>query len=534
MSDVVRRVIIQTQIEHTRMKGGASGTGKTGTIHGSSPQAQVKGEKEVTKEKKKQVALSEEERKITAADIRQKKIYNREARKRRLWLDKVRANSQKMEKNRIAQMTKNAKQMERVKRNSLNLEKQITAEIARQNSARKLGDRLRGLSGADRTRAVMAAARKQDGRRGGGGRDNSKLGGGFLETGIPALDFANKIGFQAFITTMTARMVGQFAKAGLSSVAGFSGEGEGLIAQTTRMFSGDPRSKRDPIRNYFVDTIGDIMRAFSGPEAANAGGVGYRGDRLIQQGQDISSRAQQMAQGRMTVAMREEDKLIEKKRELLREEVDAIQQRIKADQDFIRRAMGQRESAEIAFGRATPEKRAQTIDIARRIAQGADISRMSKEDRELIDSGYGRAVFPKLADVTAQNIARGSVGFQRDVLGLRNPNLAGGSILGQEDTAFRDAQRIQAELAPARAELNAALNATLNIERLELDSQGIVDDIQNALAPYFEDLLEDLQKERDDLVKKIKEDMKVGGGVGTVDLGNPQTRPRIPGGFGGR
>lgn len=533
MSEIIRDVIIRTRVEHQRGQSRNAGGGSSGGPLGDRVTGK-QAEKEITAEKKKQT--SEEMNLLTArrvyerernrsqsrqskwqknSQMMEKKRQESEA-KNALRLEKIKRNSAKLEDNRQRKETKNALYLEKVKRNSLKMERDRTKEIIKQA---RIQDSFMSSSRAQRVkrqaerelayRSATGQSANIGGRKQKGG--SVTKGGSFLETGIAPLDFANKIGFQAFITTMTVRMIGHALGGMAGGLAGLSGEGEGIIAQATRAMSGDARSRNDPIRQWIGDTTGDVMRGFggrAGGEAAAAIGLGFRGQRVIDQGQNISSRAKQIAAGRMTNAMKEEDRLLKEKRQILKEEMDVLRQRVQADKQQVDRAMGKREAAIQSFGRMSREDQIKSLGIAKQIKGGATPASMTKEDREFMLANT--ALFGGLIDTFAYNSA--TKGGVENILNMTQGAGELSSLNQQPGIAQAQLNRTGRDLADTGN--MPAFSAQLNIERLELDSQEIVDSVNELLAPYWEKELEKLRIELQQFKQRIRDEFKTGGGVG--------------------
>lgn len=522
MSEIIRDVIIRTRVEHQKSRGGSGAGGpQSDRVTGSKAAAQ---QKQATADEMKSVKQVASYRIDMAKNIHNLRFKNaKQEATYRIDMAKKEAAQQKE----IAAIANKRREAEanhaKIKLNSLRLEKEINESIMRDETRRSLGfknapqmsGRMMGIRDVVEQRLAHRAMTNQPanigGRKSGGAVTK---GGSFLETGIGPLDFANRIGFQAFITMMTVRMIGNALGGMANSAAGFSGEGEGIIAQATRALSGDPRSKRDPIRTYIGDTTGDIMRGLGGVgggEAASALGLGFRGQRIIDQGQNISSRAKMLAEGRMTSAMREEDRMLKQKRELLQMELSVLGKRIDADQSDANRAVGKRESAIQAYGRLSAEDMKFSDALTSKLAGGATPADLSKEEREFMIANP--SLYGDMNNVFAHESAfKGNV---KALLNLNQGGFTGSSFNGQMNATQKELTQSRMDFSKVNEMSQPVFNAQLNIERLELDSQQIIDAVNDLLAPQWEKELEVLRGELDAFKQRIREDFKAGGGIGS-------------------
>ena len=514
MTSVVRNVIIKTRIQSDGGTGGGRGSSSGGS-GGTSSMSAVRGEKTVTKEKQKQLQHVRGHAKLLAR-IHKDNLKN------------IKAEAQmRLESRRNAERelrTQRAKTREIMKQARLQDSYQKSARL--QRIRRQVSNELAYRQG---TGQPLNIGGRSAGFRSGAGVNRGGEGANYFSTGIPMLDKANQVGFQAFITTMTIRMIGQAMGGMMKGAAGLSGEGNGIIAQGVRAVSGDARSRNDPIRTFFRDTIGDIIRGFGGADGAELVGLGIRGQRLIEGGQKLTTRASAMAQGRYTSGMRREDELIREKRSLLREEIDVLRQRVQADQALVNAAMGKREAAIQSFGRDTRAGQDMSLSIARKFNSGKNTpSDFTSEERQHILSRP--AQFGHVSEVWAHNSAMQGKRMQ-PVLDMW---AGGGSIDSNMFDAMKQARTSSRRLVAAEQYAKPIFNAQLNIEKLQLESQEIIDGINNLLAPLWEKELEQLRKEVEQFEKRLIENYRTGGGVGAAPT-SPQTSwPRLPGGMAGR
>lgn len=512
MSESVRRVVIETEIRSADGRRGGGGKHNLGI--GGSGGGGGSGDKTVWPSTGEVVSKSVFNNRIRLMDK-----FHRDRLKNIRAENQMLQQQRKMEEQSYKQKIANEKWLTRVKQNSLRMERDRTREIIRQAKAQD------SYMSSPRAQRIRQYAENQINYRTGMGqpahigglrsktghtRNPMGHGGSFFTTGIPSLDRANQIGFQAFITMMTARMAGQLMKGIADNLGGIGGEGDSFTAQIMRQINLSGSYRTDDIFQWGKSVGGGFLRGIGvSDQTAEKWGYGRIAQSMIEGPMGAYKNYEQMKMLRYeTSGMKKEDDLIIQKRELLQQEMASIEKRIQADNAFAQSILGTQVSQKRAYGMMGASDRKKVDQIGQLLAGGVPISQWSREQQQFLATGPAAGIFPNARDNIAENLAT-AAGYDQRIGDL---NIGGTTKNDQLKNAFRQLRNTRQAGDITRGELQVALDMPLNIDRINLELDNMQEKVWDAIQNPLSKALSELKAAIIDELERAETNQKVGGG----------------------